>query len=111
VSELVKNGLDPHSDLYAFAKFPADAKDAGDGSRPVMLCGLVIRVVDPTIAEAALSRIADQLNNSLRGESAKNASNLTRSRLDDQAWGGPLHGPGRRVFYLWSDEPDRDHLG
>lgn len=80
VGELVKNGLDPHSDLYAFAKFPADAKDAGDGSRPVMLCGLVIRVVDPTIAEAALSRIADQLNNSLRGESAKNASNLTRSR-------------------------------
>ena len=80
VSELVKNGLDPHSDLYAFAKFPADAKDAGDGSRPVMLCGLVIRVVDPTIAEAALSRIADQLNNSLRGETAKNASNLTRSR-------------------------------
>ncbi|MEN9814055.1 MAG: hypothetical protein RLZZ412_37 [Verrucomicrobiota bacterium] len=80
VGELVKNGLDPHSDLYAFAKFPADAKDAGDGSRPVMLCGLVIRVVDPTIAEAALSRIADQLNNSLRGETAKNASNLTRSR-------------------------------
>lgn len=80
VGELVKNGLDPHSDLYAFAKFPADAKDAGDGSRPVMLCGLVIRVVDPTIAEAALSRIADQLNNSLRGETAKTASNLTRSR-------------------------------
>lgn len=80
VGELMKNGLDPHSDLYAFAKFPADAKDAGDGSRPVMLCGLVIRVVDPTIAEAALSRIADQLNNSLRGETAKTASNLTRSR-------------------------------
>ena len=80
VGELMKNGLDPHSDLYAFAKFPADAKDAGDGSRPVMLCGLVIRVVDPTIAEAALSRIADQLNNSLRGETSKNASNLTRSR-------------------------------
>ncbi|MFM7242214.1 MAG: hypothetical protein ACKO3A_09035, partial [Opitutia bacterium] len=80
VGELLKNGLDPRSDLYAFAKFPADAKDAGDGSRPVMLCGLVIRVVDPTIAEAALSRIADQLNNSLRGEAAKTASNLTRSR-------------------------------
>jgi hypothetical protein len=80
VAELVKNGLDPHSDLYAFAKFPADAKDAGDGSRPVMLCGLVIRVADATVAEAALSRIADQLNNSLRGETGKTASNLTRSR-------------------------------
>jgi hypothetical protein len=80
VAELVKNGLDAHSDIYAFAKFPADAKDAGDGSRPVMLCGLVIRVVDPTVAEAALSRIADQLNNSLRGETGKSASNLTRSR-------------------------------
>ena len=57
VGELMKNGLDPHSDLYAFAKFPADAKDAGDGSRPVMLCGLVIRVADPATAEAALSRI------------------------------------------------------
>ena len=80
VAELVKNGLDPHTDLYAFAKFPTDAKDAGDGARPVMLCGLVIRVVDATVAEAALSRIADQLNNSLRGETGKPASNLTRSR-------------------------------
>jgi hypothetical protein len=80
VAELVKNGLDPRSDLYAFAKFPADAKDAGDGSRPVMLCGLVIRVADPATAEAALSRIADQLNQTLRGETGKAASNLTRSR-------------------------------
>lgn len=80
VAELVKNGLDPHTDLYAFAKFPTEAKDAGDGARPVMLCGLVIRVVDPAVAEAALSRIADQLNNSLRGETGKPASNLTRSR-------------------------------
>jgi len=80
VAELVKNGLDPHTDLYAFAKFPTEAKDAGDGARPVMLCGLVIRVVDATVAEAALSRIADQLNNSLRGETGKPASNLTRSR-------------------------------
>ena len=80
VAELVKNGLDPHTDLYAFAKFPTEAKDAGDGARPVMLCGLVIRVVDATVAEASLSRIADQLNNSLRGETGKPASNLTRSR-------------------------------
>jgi len=80
VAELVKNGLDPHTDLYAFAKFPTEAKDAGDGARPVMLCGLVIRVVDASVAEAALSRIADQLNNSLRGETGKPASNLTRSR-------------------------------
>jgi hypothetical protein len=80
VAELVRNGLDPRSDLYAFAKFPTDAKDAGDGSRPVMLCGLVIRVADPTTAEAALSRIADQLNQALRGDGGKATTNLTRSR-------------------------------
>lgn len=80
VAELVKNGLDPHSELYAFAKFPSQQVAAPDADRPVMICGLVIRVQDPVVAEAALSRVADQMNNSIRGETSKAASHLTRSR-------------------------------
>jgi hypothetical protein len=80
VAELVKNGLDPHSELYAFVKFPSQKVAALDANRPVMICGLVIRVQDPVVAEAALSRVADQMNNSLRGETGKATSHLTRSR-------------------------------
>lgn len=80
VAELVKNGLDPHSELYAFVKFPTQKIAAPDANRPVMICGLVIRVQDPVVAEAALSRVADQMNNSLRGETGKATSHLTRSR-------------------------------
>jgi hypothetical protein len=80
VAELVKNGLDPHSELYAFAKFPAQRVAAASLDRPVMICGLVIRVQDPVVAEAALSRVADQMNNAIRGETGKPTSHLTRSR-------------------------------
>jgi hypothetical protein len=82
VAELLKNGLDPHSELYAFAKFPTPTskKNDTDSAHPTMLCGLVIRMTDPVAAEAALSRIADQINNTLRGETGKAGSNLTRSR-------------------------------
>jgi hypothetical protein len=80
VAELVKNGLDPHSELYAFVKFPTQKLATPDANRPVMICGLVIRVQDPVIAEAALSRVADQMNNAIRGETGKPTSHLTRSR-------------------------------
>ncbi len=80
VAELVKNGLDPHSELYAFAKFPAQRVASASLDRPVMICGLVIRVQDPAVAEAALSRVADQMNNAIRGETGKATSHLTRSR-------------------------------
>ena len=80
VAELVKNGLDPHSELYAFVKFPTQKVATPDANRPVMICGLVIRVQDPVIAEAALSRVADQMNNAIRGETGKPTSHLTRSR-------------------------------
>lgn len=80
IAELVKSGLDPHSELYAFAKFPTQKNLQGNANRPVMICGLVIRVQDPVVAEAALSRVADQMNNAIRGETGKPASNLTRSR-------------------------------
>jgi hypothetical protein len=80
VAELVKNGLDPHSELYAFAKFPTQRVASASLDRPVMICGLVIRVQDPVVAEAALSRVADQMNNAIRGETGKPTSHLTRSR-------------------------------
>lgn len=80
VAELVKNGLDPHSELYGFVKFPTQKVATPDANRPVMICGLVIRVQDPVVAEAALSRVADQMNNAIRGETGKPTSHLTRSR-------------------------------
>jgi len=80
VAELVKNGLDPHSELYAFAKFPSQRLANANADRPVMICGLVVRVQDAAVAEAALSRVADQMNNSIRGDTGKQASHLTRSR-------------------------------
>ncbi len=79
-AELLKNGLDAHSEIYAFAKFPSTIGASASTEHPAMLCGAVIRVTDPSIAEAALSRIADQMNNALRGETGRPPSNLTRSR-------------------------------
>ena len=79
-AELLKNGLDGHSEIYGFAKFPSTTGVSGNTAHPVMLCGVVIRVTDPSIAEAALSRIADQMNNAIRGETGRPPSNLTRSR-------------------------------
>lgn len=77
VGELLRHGLDPRADLYAFAKFPA--RQAADTStqNPVILCGAVLRVTDPVAAEAGLSRIADQMNGLLRNDGP---SKLTRNR-------------------------------
>ena len=80
LTELVRNGLDPHSELYAFAKFPANRATDTGAANPVMLCGAVLRVTDPAAAELALSRIADQMNDLLRGGRGGNASNLLRNR-------------------------------
>ncbi len=78
VAELMTNGFDPKADLYAFAKFPAQ-EAAGKSDRPVMFCGFVARVTDPVAVEAALSRIADQVSNSLR-TSSNAAPSRARSR-------------------------------
>ncbi len=86
-AELMRNGLDAHSEIYAFAKFPS--QPISDAARPVMLCGAVLRVTDPIAAESALSRIADEMNDSLRGEQGRSASRLVRSRAMIR------HGEGR----------------
>ncbi len=80
VAALVKNGLDPHSEIHAFVKFPNNRPATSNAEHPSMIGGLVIRVTDANVAEAALSRIADQVNNTIRGETGKFASQLTRSR-------------------------------
>ena len=79
-AELLKSGLDAHSEIYAFAKFPSTIGASASTDHPAMLCGVVIHVTNPSIAEAALSRIADQMNNIIRGETGRPPSNLTRSR-------------------------------
>lgn len=59
--EVTGAGFDARAELYAFAKFPT-GRSMEKSDRPVMLCGLVVRVGDPPAAEAALSRMAGQLN-------------------------------------------------
>ncbi len=86
-AELMRNGLDAHSEIYAFAKFPN--QPAADADRPVMLCGAVLRVTDPVAAESALSRIADEMNDTLRGDQGRPVSKLVRSRAMIR------HGEGR----------------
>ncbi|MCX6996129.1 MAG: hypothetical protein NTV49_03360, partial [Kiritimatiellaeota bacterium] len=79
ILELMKAGLDPEADVYGFAKFPADTGVARDG-HPVVLCGFVARVTDPSATEAALSHLADQLSNSLRSSNAAPAG-IAHSRM------------------------------
>jgi len=80
IAELLKNGLDPHSEIYGFAKFPTNKLGQGTHQNPVMICGAIIRVTDPVVAEVALSRIADQMNEAIRSETGRGASKLSRSR-------------------------------
>ena len=80
IAELLKNGLDPHSEIYGFAKFPTNKLGQGTNQNPVMICGAIIRVTDPVVAEVALSRIADQMNEAIRSETGRGTSKLSRSR-------------------------------
>lgn len=78
LTELLNNGFDPQADVYAFAKFPK-GRTVENSDQPVILCGLVARVTDAAAAEKALSRMADNLNESLRSASASTSS-LTHNR-------------------------------
>lgn len=71
-------GFDPLADVYLFAKFP-EGRPAGKDARPVILCGLVARVVGADAAEAALSGIAEKINRSIRPAHGA-SSPLTRNR-------------------------------
>lgn len=76
--DLLGHGMDANAEVFAFAKFPARL-NAGKGGRPVLICGLVVRIADPAAAEAALSRLADRVRAGL-SDGAAPAGDLSRSR-------------------------------
>ena len=87
VAELAKNGLDVRADVHAFAKFPSAPAAAGHGARPVVICGLILKVADANLAESSLSRLTDEIGASLREGGERTASARSRSMI--------RHGQGR----------------
>lgn len=78
LQDLLGHGLDANAEVFAFAKFPIRL-NATKAGRPVVICGLVVRITDPAAAEAALSRLSDKMRAGLRGE-ASPAGDLSHSR-------------------------------
>ena len=78
LQDLMGNGLDANAEVFAFAKFPVRLTVPKSG-RPVVICGLVVRIADPVAAEAALSRLSDRIRAGLRGD-ASPAGSLSRNR-------------------------------
>lgn len=78
LNDLLGNGLDANAEVFAFAKFPIRLTAGKDG-RPVVICGLVLRITDPVAAESALSRLSDKIRAGLRGD-ASPAGDLSRNR-------------------------------
>jgi len=76
--DLLGNGLDANAEVFAFAKFPVRLTIPKSG-RPVVICGLVVRIADPVAAEASLSRLSDRIRAGLRGEDSP-AGSLSRNR-------------------------------
>lgn len=87
MDELSGPGFDREADVYAFAKYPSERSDKPT-DRPVMICGLVVRVADVAAAESALSRCADKITAAIR-PAGNNTGAITHSRLMVQ------HGDGR----------------
>lgn len=78
LQDLLGHGLDANAEVFAFAKFPARLTPSKTG-RPVVICGLVVRIADPAAAEAALSRLADRMRAGLSDASSP-AGDLSRNR-------------------------------
>lgn len=96
IQDLATSGLDTRAEVVAFAKHPT--RPAGeDGERPVILCGLIVRITDAAAAEASLARLADQMRTVLRGGSGKPAS-LTRNRAMIRHAGGRFLDPEGGFF-------------
>ena len=96
IQDLATSGLDTRAEVVAFAKHPT--RPAGeDGERPVIICGLIVRITDPDAAEASLARLADQMRTVLRGGSAKPGS-LTRNRSMIRHAGGRFLDPEGGFF-------------
>ena len=65
LAQLFGNGLDANSDVYVFVKYPA-RQNAVQTQSPVLLCGLIARLQEPTTAEDGLNRFTDAFADSLR---------------------------------------------
>jgi hypothetical protein len=96
IQDLATSGLDTRAEVVAFAKHPT-RPPGEDGERPVIVCGLIVRINDPVAAEASLARLADQMRTVLRGGSGKPAS-LTRNRAMIRHAGGRFLDPERGFF-------------
>lgn len=96
IQDLATSGLDTRAEVVAFAKHPT-RPPGEDGERPVVVCGLIVRITDPDAAEASLARLADQMRTVLRGNSGKPAS-LTRNRAMIRHAGGRFLDPERGFF-------------
>ncbi len=96
IQDLATSGLDTRAEVVAFAKHPT-RPPGEDGERPVVVCGLIVRITDPGAAEASLARLADQMRTVLRGNSGKPAS-LTRNRAMIRHAGGRFLDPERGFF-------------
>lgn len=96
IQDLATSGLDTRAEVVAFAKHPT-RPPGDDGERPVVVCGLIVRITDPAAAEASLARLADQMRTVLRGNSGKPAS-LTRNRSMIRHAGGRFLDPERGFF-------------
>ncbi len=96
LQDLAAGPLDPRADVVAFAKHPTRPASE-DGEKPVLVCGIVVRITDRAAAEASLARLADQMRASLRAGSGKPAS-LSRNRAMIRHAGGRFLDPEGGFF-------------
>lgn len=96
LQDLAAGPLDPRADVVAFAKHPTRPASE-DGEKPVLVCGIVVRITDRAAAEASLARLADQMRASLRAGAGKPAS-LSRNRAMIRHAGGRFLDPEGGFF-------------
>ena len=96
LQDLAAGPLDPRADVVAFAKHPTRPA-AEDGEKPVLVCGIVVRITDRAAAEASLARLADQMRVGLRTGAGKPGS-LSRNRAMIRHAGGRFLDPEGGFF-------------
>jgi len=79
LSAMVGNGFDPATAIYGFVKYPQQTPAGGE--KPVMICGVVAKITDSHLAEAGLSRFADQLSESLGQPGALGGAERSREMV------------------------------
>jgi hypothetical protein len=95
LTALLSHGFDQHADVYAFAKFPT-SEELVKRDRPVMLCGLVLRVTNPAAAETALFEFADRFEQ--KSDTARPNTALARRHMMINYGQGRYLDPTGRFF-------------